>query len=83
MSTTTVPKFISGLFKPISEFWRNLSAARRKLLVLLVVLLLLVSGIMVWILNQTQYAVLYSGLTASEVRGHFTTAGRTQNRSQA
>ncbi|MDD2457503.1 MAG: flagellar basal-body MS-ring/collar protein FliF [Eubacteriales bacterium] len=66
MGTTSVQTFISGLTRPIIEFWRDLPAVRRKLLGLLVVLLLVVSGIVVWILNQTQYAVLFSGLTASE-----------------
>jgi len=66
MGTTTVQNFISGLFKPFIDFWHDLPAARRKLLVFLAVLLLVVSSGMVWILNQTQYAVLYSGLSASE-----------------
>lgn len=57
---------LTSIPQTIKKFWKSQTPARRRLIIGTAVLIVVVSIILVLLLNTTQYAVLYSHLSAAD-----------------
>lgn len=66
MGSEGIGKTLHSALNRLKQFWQKQEKARKRLIVVLAIAVLTLAGFLVWMLNATQYTMLYTNLTPQD-----------------